>query len=78
MKRSDSQATPRKPLARRSGAGQRAVNATPPRIVAVADIGSNSIHLLVAVTDGVRLSPLTDESIPSDLGRLVERRQEIG
>ena len=78
MKRSDSQATPRKTPARRGGAGQRAVNATEPRIGAVADIGSNSIHLLVAVTDGVRLSPLTDESIPSDLGRLVERRQEIG
>jgi len=44
----------------------------------VADIGSNSIHLLVAVTDGVHLSPLTDESIPSDLGRLVERHEEIG
>ena len=78
MKRSDSQATPRKTPARRGGAGQRAVNASEPRIGAVADIGSNSIHLLVAVTDGVRLSPLTDESIPSDLGRLVERHQEIG
>jgi exopolyphosphatase/guanosine-5'-triphosphate,3'-diphosphate pyrophosphatase len=44
----------------------------------VADIGSNSIHLLVAVTDGVRLGALTDESIPSELGRLVERREEIG
>ncbi len=45
---------------------------------AVADIGSNSIHLLVAITDGTRLSALTDESLPSDLGRLVEQRGEIG
>ena len=78
MKRSDLASTPRRPTARRSAADQRAINARPPRIGAVADIGSNSIHLLVAITDGVRLSPLTDESIPSDLGRLVERRQEIG
>lgn len=78
MKRSNTQGTPRNTPARRGGEGQRAVNAAAPRIGAVADIGSNSIHLLVAITDGVRLSPLTDESIPSDLGRLVERRQEIG
>ena len=56
----------------------RAVEAAATRVGAVADIGSNSIHLLVAVTDGVRLGSLTDESIPSDLGRLVERRGEIG
>ena len=30
------------------------------------------------MTDGVRLGSLTDESIPSELGRLVERREEIG
>lgn len=57
---------------------EREVNQRPATIRAVADIGSNSIHLLVAVTDGVRLGSLTDESAPSELGRLVERRNEIG
>ncbi|MFO0221283.1 MAG: hypothetical protein ACK51I_00225 [Chloroflexota bacterium] len=78
MKRTPLGSTSRTSAANRGGARERAVNATPPRIGAVADIGSNSIHLLVAVTDGVRLGSLTDESIPSELGRLVERREEIG
>jgi len=78
VKRTPLGSTSRTSAANRGGARERAVNATPPRIGAVADIGSNSIHLLVAVTDGVRLGSLTDESIPSELGRLVERREEIG
>ncbi|MFM8628629.1 MAG: hypothetical protein ACKOC3_00735 [Candidatus Limnocylindrus sp.] len=78
MKRTPLGPTSRSSAVSRGGARDRAVNATTPRIGAVADIGSNSIHLLVAVTDGVRLGALTDESIPSELGRLVERREEIG
>ncbi len=78
MKRSDSGPAAQRRASRRSRPRERVVNAHPPRIGAVADIGSNSIHLLIAVTDGVRLGVLTDESIPSDLGRLVERREEIG
>lgn len=78
MKRSRSSSTTHRSGQRGAVSGKRAVNRVQPRIGAVADIGSNSIHLLVAVTDGVHLSPLTDESIPSDLGRLVERHEEIG
>ena len=49
-----------------------------PRVYAVADIGSNSTHLLVAVSDGVRQEAVIDESAGSDLGHLVERRGVIG
>ena len=78
MKRRPLASGARTPSAARGAARERNVNAAPTRIGAVADIGSNSIHLLVAVTDGRRLGSLTDESIPSELGRLVERREEIG
>ncbi|MFZ9608079.1 MAG: hypothetical protein ACO3BX_03195 [Candidatus Limnocylindrus sp.] len=78
MKRRPHASSARPPSIGRGAARERNVNASPTRIGAVADIGSNSIHLLVAVTDGVRLGSLTDESIPSELGRLVERREEIG
>lgn len=78
MKRRPLGPAPAIPAARRGGAGGRPAHVAPARIGAVADIGSNSIHLLVAVTDGLRLGSLTDESSPSELGRLVERRGEIG
>lgn len=78
MKRRPLASGARTPSAARGAAREHNVNAAPTRIGAVADIGSNSIHLLVAVTDGRRLGSLTDESIPSELGRLVERREEIG
>jgi len=47
-------------------------------VCAVVDIGSNSTHLYVAVSDGVRQELIADESVPIELGRLVEREQEIG
>jgi exopolyphosphatase/guanosine-5'-triphosphate,3'-diphosphate pyrophosphatase len=62
----------------RASVRERAVNASPASIRAVADIGSNSVHLLVAVTNGFRLGSIADESFPSELGGLVERRGEIG
>jgi exopolyphosphatase/guanosine-5'-triphosphate,3'-diphosphate pyrophosphatase len=58
--------------------GSRIAAATRAGVFAVADIGSNSIHLLVAVSDGVRQETILDESLPSELGRLVERHGEIG
>jgi len=53
-------------------------HAAPPEIYAVADIGSNSTHLLVAVSDGIALETIADESIASEFGHLIERRGSIG
>jgi hypothetical protein len=44
--------------------GSRIAAATRAGVFAVADIGSNSIHLLVAVSDGVRQETILDESLP--------------
>jgi exopolyphosphatase/guanosine-5'-triphosphate,3'-diphosphate pyrophosphatase len=44
----------------------------------VVDIGSNSTHLYVAVSDGVRQEVIADESMPIELGRLVEQDRMIG
>jgi exopolyphosphatase/guanosine-5'-triphosphate,3'-diphosphate pyrophosphatase len=44
----------------------------------VVDIGSNSTHLYVAVSDGVRQEVIADESMPIELGRLVEQDRTIG
>ena len=49
-----------------------------PKIFGVADIGSNSTHLLVAVTDGERVEPLIDTSHALQLGALIADRGEIG
>jgi exopolyphosphatase/guanosine-5'-triphosphate,3'-diphosphate pyrophosphatase len=49
-----------------------------PKICAAVDIGSNSTHLYVAVSDGVRQEVIADESAPIELGRLVEQDGEIG
>lgn len=49
-----------------------------PRVCAVVDIGSNSTHLYVAVSDGVRQEVIADESMPIELGRLVEQDRAIG
>jgi exopolyphosphatase/guanosine-5'-triphosphate,3'-diphosphate pyrophosphatase len=49
-----------------------------PKIFGVADIGSNSTHLLVAVTDGERVEPLIDASHALQLGALIADRGEIG
>jgi exopolyphosphatase/guanosine-5'-triphosphate,3'-diphosphate pyrophosphatase len=53
-------------------------NAGIPRVCAVVDIGSNSTHLYVAVSDGVRQEVIADESMPIELGRLVEQDRMIG
>lgn len=49
-----------------------------PTICGVVDIGSNSTHLYVAVSDGVRQEVIADESVPIELGRLVEQDRAIG
>jgi exopolyphosphatase/pppGpp-phosphohydrolase len=38
---------------------------------AVVDLGSTSVHLLVASLDGHRLTPLVDESVFLGLGKAV-------
>lgn len=48
------------------------------KICAVVDIGSNSTHLYVAVSDGVRQEVIADESVAIELGRLVEQDRQIG
>ena len=52
--------------------------ASAPHIFGVADIGSNSTHLLVAVTDGERVEPVIDVSHPLQLGALIADGGEIG
>ena len=68
--------TPRSPspLRGRVGSSQAGI----PRVCAVVDIGSNSTHLYVAVSDGVRQEVIADESMPIELGRLVEQDRMIG
>ena len=63
-----------KPRRGRVGSSQAGV----PRVCAVVDIGSNSTHLYVAVSDGVRQEVIADESMPIELGRLVEQDRAIG
>ena len=48
------------------------------RVIGVADIGSNSTHLLVAATDGHQVEPVVDLSEPIELGSAIARRGEIG
>ena len=47
-------------------------------VVAAADVGSTSVHLLVAAVDGERLDPLADESAFLGLGEAVEARSHLG
>ena len=68
--------TPRAPKAVRGRVGSS--NAGTPQVCAVVDIGSNSTHLYVAVSDGVRQEVIADESMPIELGRLVEQDRMIG
>ena len=63
-----------KPRRGRVGSSQAGI----PRVCAVVDIGSNSTHLYVAVSDGVRQEVIADESMPIELGRLVEQNRMIG
>jgi exopolyphosphatase/pppGpp-phosphohydrolase len=48
-----------------------------PSIRAALDVGSNSIHLLVASVDESRLEPLADESVQLGLGDVVEHEGRI-
>ncbi len=48
------------------------------RVGAAVDIGSNSIHLLVAAIPRTRLSPLLDVSVQLGLGTVVDRQGRIG
>jgi exopolyphosphatase / guanosine-5'-triphosphate,3'-diphosphate pyrophosphatase len=49
-----------------------------PPIGASVDLGSNSVHLLVAVIAGHRLRPLTDESVFLGLGAAVDAQAHLG
>lgn len=49
-----------------------------PPIGAAVDLGSNSVHLLVAVIAGHRLRPLVDESVFLGLGATVDARADLG
>jgi exopolyphosphatase/pppGpp-phosphohydrolase len=62
--------TPRPAGARARGPRATAVRSAP-RVAAAVDIGSNSVHLLVAVAAGHRLRPLVDESVFLGLGDAV-------
>ena len=63
-----------KPRSGRVGSSRAGI----PQVCAVVDIGSNSTHLYVAVSDGVRQEVIADESMPIELGRLVEQDRAIG
>ena len=49
-----------------------------PSVGAAVDLGSNSVHLLVAAIDGHRLRPLADESVFLGLGAAVDGRAHLG
>lgn len=51
---------------------------TDPYIGASVDLGSTSVHLLVAAVEGHRLTPLLDESVFLELGRTVADRGLLG
>ncbi len=51
---------------------------TAPRIGAAVDLGSNSVHLLIAAIDGHELRPLVDESVFLGLGAAVDGRAHLG
>jgi exopolyphosphatase/guanosine-5'-triphosphate,3'-diphosphate pyrophosphatase len=49
-----------------------------PVVGAAVDLGSTSVHLLVAVVDGRRLEPLVDESVFLGLGTVIADRGYLG
>jgi exopolyphosphatase/guanosine-5'-triphosphate,3'-diphosphate pyrophosphatase len=49
-----------------------------PTVGAAVDLGSNSVHLLVAAVAAHRLEPLVDESVFLGLGDAVNQRGELG
>jgi exopolyphosphatase/pppGpp-phosphohydrolase len=74
-------AGPRPPGGRAAQADQEPALDRPdaPRPVAAAvDLGSNSVHLLVAAIDGHRLEPLADESVFLGLGDAVHEGHPLG
>jgi exopolyphosphatase/pppGpp-phosphohydrolase len=50
----------------------------PPAVGASVDLGSNSVHLLVAAIDGHELRPLVDESVFLGLGAAVDEQGHLG
>ena len=50
----------------------------PPVVGASIDVGSNSVHLLVATVAAHRLTPLADESVFLGLGAAVHDRGALG
>ncbi len=50
----------------------------PPAVGASIDVGSNSVHLLVATVANHRLSPLADESVFLGLGAAIAERGHLG
>ncbi|MFN8621086.1 MAG: hypothetical protein U0869_10115 [Chloroflexota bacterium] len=51
---------------------------TAARVGAAIDVGSNSVHLLVAAIGRTRLRPLVDESVQLGLGSVVDRKGRLG
>jgi exopolyphosphatase/pppGpp-phosphohydrolase len=49
-----------------------------PAVGASVDLGSNSVHLLVAAIDGHKLRPLVDESVFLGLGAAVDEQGHLG
>ncbi len=49
-----------------------------PHVGASVDLGSNSVHLLVAELDGHELRPLADESVFLGLGAAIDDRAHLG
>jgi exopolyphosphatase/guanosine-5'-triphosphate,3'-diphosphate pyrophosphatase len=64
--------------ARRQATRRRGVRQPGAVVASSVDIGSNSVHLLVAVVAGHRLEPLLDQSEFLDLGNVVDDRGELG
>ena len=62
----------------RQAAGPRRSRIAKPIVAAAIDVGSNSVHLLVAVVRGHRLEPLLDISAFLGLGHAVDERGELG
>ena len=54
------------------------MSAANPSVAASIDVGSNSVHLLVAVVSGHRLEPLVDESVLLGLGATVDAEGRLG
>lgn len=56
----------------------RSPDRPPPLVGAAVDVGSSSVHLLVASVEGHDLTPLADESVFLELGRRVDAAGVLG